>query len=228
MSTLLEGDPTTTATPSGPGTRLVPLLAVASGVAVADNYYLQPLLAVMSRDLGVGVGALGGVAALALLGYALGLLLVVPLGDVVDRRVLVSVILSGTTVSLAAVALAPSVAVLAGAAFGVGLSSVVAQVLVPYAASLADDASRGRVVGTVFAGILTGIVGARVVAGLATGVVGWRGVYAGAAGLTLLLLVVLLRRLPAERSGTGATAARTSPTARCSPAWPAWLAATPP
>ena len=199
MSTLLPGAPAATATPSeSSGTRLVPLLAVASGVAVADNYYLQPLLAVMSRDLGVGVGALGGVAALALLGYALGLLLVVPLGDVVDRRVLAATVLSGTTASLVGVALAPSVAVLAVAAFGVGLTSVVAQVLVPYAASLADDASRGRVVATVFAGILSGIVGARVVAALAVGPLGWRGVYGVAAGLTLGLLVVLLRRLPRE------------------------------
>ena len=84
------------------------------------------------------------------------------------------------------------------AAFGVGLTSVVAQVLVPYAASLADDASRGKVVGTVVSGILAGIIGARVLAGLLGGVVGWRLVYAGAAGLTAGLMLLLARRLPAE------------------------------
>lgn len=87
---------------------------------------------------------------------------------------------------------------LAVAAFGVGLTSAVAQVLVPYAASLADDLSRGRVVGTMMSGILTGILAARVVAGLVGDQLGWRAVYAGATGLTAALLVVLLRRLPAE------------------------------
>ncbi|MBC7374203.1 MAG: MFS transporter [Frankiales bacterium] len=194
MTTLLTGR---TAAPANPAS-LVPLLALASGVAVADNYYLQPLLALIGADLGVGVGAMGAVAALALLGYATGLLLVVPLGDVVDRRPLVTGILGLTTLSLATMALAPSLLVLAVAAFGVGLTSVVAQVLVPYAASLADDASRGKVVGTVVSGILAGIIGARVLAGLLGGVVGWRLVYAGAAGLTAGLMLLLARRLPAE------------------------------
>ena len=178
----------------------MPLLAVASGLAVADNYYLQPLLALIGADLGASSVAVGAVAALALLGYALGLLLVVPLGDVVDRRPLVAGTLGLTTLSLVAMAAAPSVVVLAVAAFGIGLTSVVAQVLVPYAASLADDLSRGRVVGAMMSGILTGIVGARVVAALVGGSLGWRAVYAGAAGLTAALLVVLLRRLPTEAS----------------------------
>ena len=206
MSTPLLGRPAASATPtaqvaptSSPALpALVPLLALSSGVAVADNYYLQPLLALIGRELGVGVGVMGLVSALALLGYALGLLLVVPLGDVVDRRPLVTGVLGLTTTSLAAMALAPSVGELAVAAFGVGLTSVVAQVLVPYAVSLADDATRGRVAGTMMSGILTGILGARVVAGLLGSAVGWRLVYAGAAGLTASLLLVLLRRLPAE------------------------------
>ncbi|MCY7365888.1 MAG: MFS transporter [Frankiaceae bacterium] len=200
MTTLVKGRASAAETPPAtPGpTSLVPLLAVGAGVAVADNYYLQPLLALVGVDLGVGVGTLGLVSALALLGYALGLLLVVPLGDLVDRRPLVTGILGLTTVSLAAMTLAPSVGVLAVAAFAVGLTSVVAQVLVPYAVSLADDASRGRVAGTMMSGVLGGILAARVVAGLGGGALGWRAVYAGATGLTAALLVVLLRRLPAE------------------------------
>jgi predicted MFS family arabinose efflux permease len=193
---------TTTAIPSAPHApalpALVPLLAVASGTAVAGNYLLQPLLALVSRDLDVGIGVLGVIASIALLGYALGLLLVVPLGDVVDRRPLVVGMLGLTSLSLAGVALAPSPAALGVAVFGVGLTSVVAQVLVPYAASLADDLGRTRVVGTVMAGVLTGILAARVVAGLLGGQLGWRGVFAAAAGATATLAVVLLRRLPAE------------------------------
>ena len=201
MSTLSVVRPGPSAIPTPPGARrLVPLLAVASGLAVADNYYLQPLLALIGADLGASSVAVGAVAALALLGYALGLLLVVPLGDIVDRRPLVAGTLGLTTLALAAMTAAPSVPVLAVAAFGIGLTSVVAQVLVPYAASLADDLSRGRVVGAMMSGILTGIVGARVAAALVGAELGWRAVYAGATGLTAALLVVLLRRLPAETS----------------------------
>ena len=177
---------------------MLPVLALSSGVAVAANYYLHPLLELMARDLGVGVGVMGVVSALALAGYALGLLLVVPLGDVVDRRPLVTGVLGVTCLCLGLVAVAPSVPVLGLAALGIGLSSVVAQVLVPYAVSSADDASRGRVAGTMTSGILLGIVTARVVAGLLGTVVGWRLVYAGAAGLTAAVLVLLLRRLPSE------------------------------
>jgi predicted MFS family arabinose efflux permease len=196
-----RGLPDATATPS-PGSRagvsLVPLLAVASGTAVAGNYFLQPLLALVGADLRADVGTLGAVASVALLGYALGLLLVVPLGDVVDRRPLVVGMLAITTAALAGAALAPSVALLAMAVFLLGLSSVVAQVLVPYAASLATDEARTRVVGTVMAGVLTGILAARVVAGLLGGQLGWRAVFAAAAGATAALAVVLSRRLPAE------------------------------
>jgi predicted MFS family arabinose efflux permease len=200
VPTLAQGRTATAATPPVPAAppSLVPLLAVGAGVAVADNYYLQPLLALVGADLGIGVGVLGGVSALALLGYALGLLLVVPLGDLVDRRPLVTGVLGLTTTALLAMTLAPSAAVLAVAAFAVGLTSVVAQVLVPYAVSLASDVSRGRVAGTMMSGVLGGILAARVVASLAGGALGWRAVYGGAAGLTATLLVVLWRRLPAE------------------------------
>lgn len=184
---------------SNPSSRFVGLLAVASGVAVADNYYLQPVLALIGRNLGAGVGALAVVVSLALFGYALGLLLVVPLGDIVDRRPLLVGILSLTTAALATMALAPSIPVLGVAAFFVGLTSVSAQLLVPYAASLADDASRGRIVGTVMSGVLAGIVGARVIAGFLGQALGWRAVFATATVLTLGLLLGLARWLPAER-----------------------------
>lgn len=200
MTTLTEGRPATAATPRVPAapSSLLSLLAVGAGVAVADNYYLQPLLGLIARDLGIGVGAVGVASALALLGYALGLLLVVPLGDLVDRRPLVTGVLALTTTALLGMALAPSFAVLAVTAFAVGLTSVVAQVLVPYAVSLADEVHRGRVAGTMMSGVLGGILAARVIAALAGGALGWRAVYAGAAGATAVLLVVLLRRLPAE------------------------------
>ena len=194
-----EETPSAPGVPSSPSSRFVSLLALASGVAVADNYYLQPVLALVGKDLGAGVGALGVVVSLALLGYALGLLLVVPLGDIVDRRPLLVGILTLTTAGLATMALAPSIPVLAVAAFLVGLTSVSAQLLVPYAASLADDASRGRIVGVVMSGILVGIVSARVIAGFLGQAAGWRAVFATATTLTALLLLGLYRWLPAER-----------------------------
>ena len=186
-------------TPAAPRTALVPLLAAASGIAVADNYYLQPLLALIARDLGVGIGAMGVVSSLALLGYALGLLLVVPLGDVVDRRPLVTGVLGITTASLLTMAVAPSVGVLAVATFGVGLTSVVAQVLVPYAAQPGRRRlSRPGRRQTMMSGILTGILGARVVAGCWVTPSGGASCTPAPPGLTGSLLLVLLRRLPAE------------------------------
>lgn len=178
--------------------RLVLLLALGAGVGVANNYYLQPLLELIGRDLTGSVSALGVVATLAQLGYALGLVLLVPLGDMVDRRRLILVLLGITTVALLGVAAAPSLPVLAGVVLGLGASGVVAQVLLPYAATLADDRSRSSVVGTLLSGLLLGIVAARTIGGLLGGALGWRGTYLLAAGATVGLALMLAKVLPAE------------------------------
>jgi predicted MFS family arabinose efflux permease len=113
--------------------RLVVLLAVACGATVANLYYAQPLLDVIARDLGVSRGAAGLLVTASQIGYAAGLLLLVPLGDLLDRRQLVSRMLVVTAAGLAVAAAAPSFAVLATAFAVIGVTSVVAQVLVPLA-----------------------------------------------------------------------------------------------
>jgi predicted MFS family arabinose efflux permease len=176
--------------------RLVVLLAVACGATVANLYYAQPLLHAIAHDLGVSAGAAGLLVTASQVGYAAGLVLLVPLGDLVDPRRLVSRLLLVTTAALALAAAAPSFGVLAAALAVIGLTAVVAQVLVPLAGTLAGDHERGQVVGNVMSGLLLGILLARTVSGLIADVGGWRLVYAIAAGLTLVLAAVLSRTLP--------------------------------
>lgn len=141
------------------------LLSVACGLAVANVYYSQPLLDLIAADYGIDPATIGLVGTLTQTGYALGLLLLVPLGDRVNRRTLTTAQLGLSVLALAAVALAPSALLMLAAMAAVGVLAVVAQVVVAYAASLAAPADRGRVVGTVTSGIVVGILLARTVAG---------------------------------------------------------------
>lgn len=176
--------------------RVVLLLAVACGAAVANLYYAQPLLDVIARDLGVSSGAAGLLVTASQVGYAAGLVLLVPLGDLLDRRRMVSRMLLVAAVGLAGAAAAPSFAALAAAIAVVGVTSVVAQVLVPLAGSLAAEHERGKVVGNVMSGLLIGILAARTASGLIAEVGGWRSVYVIGAGVMVVLALVLRRALP--------------------------------
>ena len=178
--------------------RLVWLMAGASGLIVANLYYIQPLLAAIAQDFGVPEGQAGGVATLGQLGYALGLLLVVPLGDRLDRRGLIVGTLLAVAGALALVALAPGLGWLALASFAVGATTVAAQIIVPLAASLAGPFERGRVVGTVMSGLLLGILLARTVSGAVGAHFGWRAMYVLAAALMLGLALLLRLSLPAD------------------------------
>jgi predicted MFS family arabinose efflux permease len=176
--------------------RLVALLAVACGATVANLYYAQPLLHTISRAFGISEGAAGLLVTVSQVFYAAGLALIVPLGDLVDRRALVTRLLLVCTAGLALAAAAPQVAVLALAIAIVSISSVVVQILVPFASTLAPPHERGRVVGTVMSGLLTGILIARTVSGLLAGVAGWRTPFAVAAVAMAVLAVTLRRVLP--------------------------------
>jgi predicted MFS family arabinose efflux permease len=175
---------------------LVLLLAVACGAAVANLYYAQPLLGTIASGLGVSSGTTALLVTASQVGYAAGLVLIVPLGDLVNRRRLVSGMLVVTAVGLAGAALAPSLAGLAIALAVVGTTSVVAQILVPFASSLAGEDERGRVVGMVMSGLLIGILLARTFSGLVAQLGGWRLVYGLAAAATVVLAAALRRALP--------------------------------
>jgi predicted MFS family arabinose efflux permease len=183
--------------------RLVVVLAVATGVAVASNYYAQPLLAVIRHSLHVGSGEAGLIVTASQVGYALGLVFLLPLGDLVERKRLVLVMSVVTAVALVGAASSPDLGVLFAMAAIVGANSVLAQVLVSFTASLASDEQRGRMVGTVMSGLLLGILLARTVAGYIAQASSWRVVYLVAAGLMLAVAATLGRVLPRYREQSG-------------------------
>jgi predicted MFS family arabinose efflux permease len=172
------------------------IFASACGISVANIYYAQPLLDVMGADLGIAPSAIGLVVTLTQLGYALGLIFIVPLGDLVDRRRLViwQATISGLALMVVATARSEGV-MLAGAAV-VGSMAVVIQVLVAFAATLAVPAKRGNAVGMVTSGVVIGILAARFVAGVLADLGGWRMVYFTSAAVTLVMAGVLWRILP--------------------------------
>jgi len=196
--TLMETDETRGTPGAGMSGELVLLFAVACGLTVANLYYAQPILDNIARTFGAGTATAGLVVTLSQIGYAVGLALLVPLGDILNRRRLLPLVLVATAVGLTASALSPTIGVLIAVALLVGAGSTVAQMLVPMAASLATESTRGRVVGRVMSGLLLGILLARTVSGLIAGVASWRVVYGAAAVVMVALALVLGRVLPVE------------------------------
>jgi predicted MFS family arabinose efflux permease len=182
--------------------RLIVLMATASGLAIASNYYVQALLPDMRHDLGLSAGLAALLISTAQLGYGIGLLLILPLGDLLERRRLVTVLMTLTGLGLAALGAATSAAALLAAIFFVGAATVVAQVLTVFAAGLVPERVRGRVVGGVMAGFSAGVLLARTVSGLLAEVIGWRWVYGGAAVLMCLTAFVLHTALPRSRASS--------------------------
>jgi predicted MFS family arabinose efflux permease len=174
----------------------VHLMALSVGAIVANIYYVQPLLAAMARTFSVSVGMIGLVAMLTQVGTAIGMLIFVPLGDSRDRRALLTALLSGAAVALCGVATAQNLIWIAMASFAVGLCGAAVHIIVPFAAQLAPENIRGQVLGTVFSGLLLGILLARTFSGVVASFFGWRSVYAIAAVGMLALMLLLRARLP--------------------------------
>lgn len=175
---------------------LTALFAVAAGLAVGNLYWAQPLLGFIAGDLHVSVSTAGWLVTATQLGYALGVLLIVPLGDVLDRRRLIPIMLLCSAAALAACAVAPSFPVLLGAMAALGATTVAGQLLTPLSGDLAGDGERGRVLGIVVSGVLTGVLVSRTVSGLVSDVAGWRIVFGGAAVAAIVLAGVLRRAIP--------------------------------
>jgi predicted MFS family arabinose efflux permease len=185
----------------GRGTRL--LLAVVCGVAVAGVYAGQPLLGPMGHDLGVPRESVGWFVAVGQLGYLAGLVLLVPLGDVLDRRRLIAAHLGLVAFGLAVTAAAPAGWVAFGGLAVAGVFAVVVQTTVAYAASISPPGERGRNLGVVTSGVVVGILGARIVTGGMADLWGWRSSYLALAVLAAVLCVLALAALPPDvRTGT--------------------------
>lgn len=191
-----------TKTTQGLSPALILLMSVATGLAVASNYYAQPLLETIARHFSLSASSAGFIVTAAQLGYAVGLLFLVPLGDMFERR---AMIVSMTLLAAGGMLITASSQSLSMMILGTaltGLFSVVAQILVPLAATLASPEKRGKVVGTIMSGLLLGILLARTVAGLLAGIGGWRTVYWVASALMVVMALALWRGLPKVKSET--------------------------
>ncbi|MCR6629972.1 MAG: MFS transporter [Magnetospirillum sp.] len=175
---------------------LLLLLAAAAGIMVANIYYNQPILGLLAREFGADGAEIASVPVLTQVGYALGLLLLAPLGDRVERKRLILITTAALTVALVATMAAPGLASMAAAGLLVGLLATVTQQVVPLAAQLAPEDRRGRAVGVVMMGLLLGILLARTLSGFVAGLAGWRASFAVATALTALMGLLLAWRLP--------------------------------
>ncbi|MGW1463630.1 MFS transporter [Streptomyces sp. NPDC002308] len=174
------------------------LLAMVCGVAVASIYAAQTVLEPMGHDLGVAPGLSGWIVSTGQFGYLVGLVLLVPLGDVVDRRRLIAVHLAVTAAGMVLTASATASWVAFSGLAAAGMFAVVVQTTVAYAASMSSPAERGRNIGVVTSGVVVGILGARAVTGALTELWGWRSVYVVLAVLSLGLAALVLAVLPTE------------------------------
>lgn len=191
-----------TKTAPGLSPSLILLMSIATGLAVASNYYAQPLLETIARNFSLSASTAGFIVTAAQLGYAAGLLFLVPLGDMFERRMLIVSMTLLAAGGMLITASSQSLGMLILGTALTGLFSVVAQILVPLAATLATPDKRGKVVGTIMSGLLLGILLARTVAGLLANLGGWRTVFWVASVLMGLMAIALWRGLPKMKSET--------------------------
>lgn len=187
---------------SAPSKGLVFLLAVAVGVIAANLYYAQPLVALISQALGLAPTAAGLVVTLTQIGYGLGVLLVVPLGDIVENRRLVLAQIGLTVLGLCGLAFATELVPYFIAAFATGLGASTVQVIVPYSAHLVSEENRGRMVGSLMSGLMVGIMMSRPIASFLTDLFSWHAVFILSAAMMVLLGATLYRLLPARVPST--------------------------
>ena len=181
---------------------LVFTLAAGAGLSVASIYYSQPMLDIISKQFNVGIGSVGMVPMLTQAGYALGILLLAPLGDRHDRRTIILIKGLLLVAALLLCGFSGGINALLIASFVTGLTATVAQDIVPASAALAPERSRGKTVGTVMTGLLVGILLSRVVSGVVAEYLGWRTMYMMAAAAVLLSSLALWRALPRFTPGT--------------------------
>ncbi|WP_119318400.1 MFS transporter [Companilactobacillus formosensis] len=177
------------------------LMAVVTGVIVANLNFIQPIENLIATDFGVSKAVVGILAMVTQLGYAFGLLLIVPLGDIFDRYHLIQFMMVLSIISLMIAFLAPNAAVFAIATTLIGITSVAPQIIIPYAGYLAPALQRGKVLGIVLSGLLTGILLSRSFSGLLGSIMPWQDIYLVAAVIDLIFLVIVHRFMPKDQRG---------------------------
>ena len=190
------------AEPAGLAPSLTWMLAAGAGLSVASLYYSQPMLGVLGADIGASTQAVGLLPTLTQFGYAMGILLLAPLGDRRDRRTIILIKAAVLCAALFMAALSPSISTLIVASLVIGLAATMAQDIVPAAATLAPETHRGKVVGTVMTGLLSGILLSRVVSGFVAEHWGWRAMFAVAGVSIAVVGLVAWNRLPRFKATT--------------------------
>jgi len=190
------------AEPAGLAPSLTWMLAAGAGLSVASLYYSQPMLGVLGADIGASTQAVGLLPTLTQFGYAMGILLLAPLGDRRDRRTIILIKAAVLCAALSMAALSPSISTLFVASLVIGLAATMAQDIVPAAATLAPETHRGKVVGTVMTGLLSGILLSRVVSGFVAEHWGWRAMFAVAGVSIAVVGLVAWNRLPRFKATT--------------------------
>ena len=177
-------------------TFLAGLFAICSGLAIGNLYWAQPLLVQITNGFGLSAASGGLLVTATQIGYALGILFLVPLGDFVRRKRLISIVMTLSVIALIACALSPSFIILSLSLFSMGIVTVSGQIILPLAGDLSKEEERGHIVGIVSSGITAGILFSRFVSGIIAGFWGWRSVYIIAAVLNLIMVLVIIYVLP--------------------------------
>lgn len=178
---------------------LIIVLATACGIIVANLYYAQPLIGLISNEIGLSNSSAGLIVTLTQIGYVVGLLFLVPLGDIVENKKLILILLFLSAFALISMVFVKSATLLLIASFFIGLGSVAAQVLVPLVSYLSSENARGRVVGNVMSGLLLGIMLARPISSLVADIWGWNAIFALSATVIIVLAFVLSKVLPTRK-----------------------------
>ncbi|WP_368937117.1 MFS transporter [Bacillus sp. SH8-8] len=178
---------------------LIILLATACGIIVANLYYAQPLIGLISNEIGLSNSSAGLIVTLTQIGYVVGLLFLVPLGDIVENKKLILILLFLSAFALISMVFVKSATLLLITSFFIGLGSVAAQVLVPLVSYLSSENARGRVVGNVMSGLLLGIMLARPISSLVADIWGWSAIFALSATVIIVLAFVLSKVLPTRK-----------------------------
>lgn len=185
---------------SGISRELTWLLSVACAVAVGNLYWIQPLLTEIAEEFNISSAAAGNLVTATQVGYASGVLLLVPLGDSLNRKRLVPMVMIGASIALFLSAMASNYVFLLACLASVGFLTISGQLMVPLAGSLASDEQRGKILGTLSSGILSGILLSRAISGLLADIFGWRAIYFIASFVSLILAIIVARNLPPETS----------------------------
>ena len=204
---------------SGLSRPLVILLSLAVGALAANLYYAQPIVAIIGRSLGLAPAAAGLVMTLTQIGYCAGVLFAVPLGDLVENKRLMLIMMIIVVLGLLGLAFVHQAVPYFIAAFATGLGASTVQIIVPYAASFVPEERRGQTVGQIMSGLMLGIMLSRPISSVITDLLGWHAVFEVSAALMLLLAIALWRILPVRLARgalpTTSILPATMPRARC-------------